>query len=573
MSDGSPLKWRLAKYQVEAEVGRGAMGAVYRGYDVLLDRYVAIKVLAPHLVWEKDFVDRFLREARMAARLNHPVIVSIYEVGQEANQYYLVMEYVEGETLADFIRERGALVPTEVPSILRPLAEALDYAHGRGLIHRDVKPANIIVSPEGAVKLTDFGMARAIEQTHLTAAGTIVGTPNYMSPEQARGRRAGAHSDQYSLAVVAYEMLSGQIPFQAESTASLVFKVAAEPPPSIRQVRPELPEEVDVVLERALAKEPGERFETATAFVEALAEALAERQDRKVTVAETKPGWHRVLTWGWMLGGLAVLALIVGLAIAAVGGSGGSADVPSATETTTIAVVVRMTATPSPSPFVSTATPSLTPAATASPTPTATPSSTPSATASPVPTPLVAAVVLSGGTELRPGATTWWRARQTLPAGTELELLGYDPNFSGWVYVRAADDGVEGWTQLEKLEIYRELATLPRVTPRPTLTSTPDVSPPAECEGGPLLLDAWPVGTACTSGGWEASIFVEGRGGDCRYTYAWEGEIQAGPMSGSTTFTVSSADRYAPIIGKASVTSAGRTVTRELFVSPPECGN
>ena len=187
MSDMNLVGTRLGKYEIHAEIGRGGMGAVYRGYDPALDRNVAVKVLAPHLVWAKESVQRFVREARAAARLKHLGIVTIYDVGQEGGWYYFVMEYLEGETLNEFVEHRGRLLPVEVIRVLRPLADALDYAHHRGLVHRDVKPGNVIVGPEGQVTLTDFGIARAAQETRLTATGTIVGTPEYMSPEQVRG--------------------------------------------------------------------------------------------------------------------------------------------------------------------------------------------------------------------------------------------------------------------------------------------------------------------------------------------------------------------------------------------------
>ena len=183
---------RLGKYEIKTEVGRGGMGAVYKGYDPTLDRHVAVKVLAPHLVWEQEFVERFLREARAAARLKHTNIVTIHDVGQEAGWYYFVMEYLEGPTLTTIVQERRDLPPDEALSILRPLADALDYAHQRGLVHRDVKPGNIIVGPTGLVTLTDFGIARAAQETRLTSTGAIVGTPEYMSPEQAKGLTVSA---------------------------------------------------------------------------------------------------------------------------------------------------------------------------------------------------------------------------------------------------------------------------------------------------------------------------------------------------------------------------------------------
>jgi ABC-type branched-subunit amino acid transport system substrate-binding protein len=266
---------QLGKYQIQAALGKGGMGMVYAGYDPLLDRKVAIKVLAPHLVWEEGFVERFLREARAAARIKHPNIVTVYDVGQEEEQFYFVMEYLEGQTLADHIRQRGALLPEEALSILRPLANALDYAHRHELIHRDIKPANIIVGDGQRVTLTDFGIARAAQETRLTSTGTIMGTPEYMSPEQAWGEEVGHETDLYSLAVVAYEMLSGRVPFSGTTPHAVLYKQIHEPPPQIRDSRPDLPADVETVLSRALNKEPSKRYSTAETFVAELDSALA----------------------------------------------------------------------------------------------------------------------------------------------------------------------------------------------------------------------------------------------------------------------------------------------------------
>ena len=275
MQDTNPVGTRLGKYEIRAEIGRGGMGAVYKGYDPTLDRYVAVKVLAPHLVWEKESVERFVREARSAAKLKHPGIVTIYDVGQEGGWYYFVMEYLEGEMLTAVIEQRGPLPSDEAVRVVRPLADALDYAHHRGLVHRDIKPSNVHIGLEGHVTLTDFGIARAAQESRLTATGTIVGTPEYMSPEQVRGLTADARSDQYSLAVVTYEMLSGRVPFEADSTLALLHMVAYEPPPPIHEARADLPVGVQTVLARALAKQPGDRYATARAFVEALERAMA----------------------------------------------------------------------------------------------------------------------------------------------------------------------------------------------------------------------------------------------------------------------------------------------------------
>jgi serine/threonine-protein kinase len=373
METNSLVGKQLAKYKIQAEIGRGGMGAVYLGYDPALDRHVAVKVLPPHLAWQTELVERFLREARTAARLRHPNIVTIYDVGQEGENYYFVMEYLEGETLTHLIQQRGTLSPQEVLAMLRPLAEALDYAHQRGLIHRDIKPANIVVGPGGHVTLTDFGIARATQETRLTATGAVVGTPAYMSTEQAQGQQVEAPSDQYSLAVVAYEMLSGQVPFDADSTMALLYKIIHEPPPPICAVRPDLPVAVQEVFNRALAKNPAERYPTVSAFVSALEGALG---GQAVPTFRATTGWptattpsgapttprRRVPAWVWALGGLALAALFVGGWLLL--NSGGQAQ-PTPTPTLRQEVAA---ATQTPTPTVS-------------PTPTPRPTDTPDLTA------------------------------------------------------------------------------------------------------------------------------------------------------------------------------------------------
>jgi branched-chain amino acid transport system substrate-binding protein len=268
---------QLGKYEVRAEVGRGGMGTVYLALDPLLQRRVAVKVLAPHLVWQPGLIERFLREARAAARLKHPNIVTIYDVGQDGNTYYFVMEYVEGQSLATALRQRGPMSPGGAVRLLRRLASALDYAHGQGLVHRDVKPGNILLGPGGEPALGDFGIARAAEDARLTTTGTLVGTPDYMSPEQARGDEVDHRTDLYSLAIVAYESLGGQPPFGGSTPHGVLYRQVHEAPPPLRQARPQdpaWPAAVDAVLQKALAKDPGDRYQTAAAFVDALAHAL-----------------------------------------------------------------------------------------------------------------------------------------------------------------------------------------------------------------------------------------------------------------------------------------------------------
>jgi predicted Ser/Thr protein kinase len=274
----------LGKYQITAEIGKGGMGLVYQGYDPLLDRQVAIKVLAPHLIWEPGFVERFLREARAAARLKHTGIVTIYDVGQEGERYYIVMEYLDGRTLGQIIRQEGPLAAEKVIGVLRQLAGALDYAHQQRLVHRDVKPGNVVVNSQGHATLTDFGVARAAQETRLTTTGALIGTPQYMSPEQAQGYDVDHRTDIYSLAVVAYEMLTGRAPFGATTPHAVLHQLIYEPPPPARSLRPDLPAEADRVLGRALDKEPARRYESAGAFVQTLQGALAPAP------ARAKPG-------------------------------------------------------------------------------------------------------------------------------------------------------------------------------------------------------------------------------------------------------------------------------------------
>jgi hypothetical protein len=251
------------------------MGQVFLGYDAMLERQVAIKVLAPHLVWETGFVERFLREARAAARLKHSSIVTIYDVGQEETKYYIVMEYLEGPTLAQLIAQRGPQSSKVALPILGQLAGALDYAHSFGLIHRDVKPGNVIVSPSGHVTLTDFGVARAAQESRLTSTGSLVGTPQYMSPEHAQGEEVDFRSDIYSLGVVAYELLTGRTPFGATTPHAVLHQLIYDPPPPIHKLRPDLPPPLEQVMATVLAKDPANRYQSAGEFVRALGQATS----------------------------------------------------------------------------------------------------------------------------------------------------------------------------------------------------------------------------------------------------------------------------------------------------------
>jgi len=266
---------RLGKYQIESLLGRGGMATVYRAHDTVLNRSVAIKVLDPTLAIDPKAVERFKREAVTAANLEHPAIVRVYDVQQQGNLHYIAMRYVQGTTLRDILHDNGPLPLDAIINIIRPVAEALHYAHRHGVIHRDVKPGNILVEPDGSVLLTDFGIARAADnaQSGLTATGLVMGTADYLAPEQISGKPAEPRSDIYSLGVVLYEMLTGVTPFAGENTASILYRQVHDNPPSLRSMNPRLPAELQPVVDRTLAKNPALRYADPLEMVQALHEA------------------------------------------------------------------------------------------------------------------------------------------------------------------------------------------------------------------------------------------------------------------------------------------------------------
>jgi TonB family protein len=262
------LPERFGRYEVIDEIGDGAMGRVYRAWDPAVKRAVAIKTIKSEYLTRDtatEYLRRFLREAQSAGGLNHPAIVRVFDLGED----YLVMELIEGQTLHRLIREQGRLAPEEALRLLAPVADAVDHAHRSGIVHRDIKPANIMVQPDGQPKLMDFGVAK-IEASVMTTAGQVLGSPSYMSPEQIAGEKVTGRSDVYSLAVVAYEMLTGQPPFLGKTITQVIYQVMHEVPPPPRQWNAALPARYDDVFARALAKSPAARFGTAGEFVTAL---------------------------------------------------------------------------------------------------------------------------------------------------------------------------------------------------------------------------------------------------------------------------------------------------------------
>lgn len=275
----TPIGQRLGPYLITKQVGHGGMAQVYKGRHDALNRDVAIKIIFAHLADDEGFLSRFQREAQAVAALRHPHIVQVFDFGVQDNLYYMVMEYVTGGTLTDWLarfEEDEQNIPlSEIGRVIHEVAMALDYAHLEGIVHRDLKPANIMLTNEGQVVLADFGLARLMGDTRHTATGASWGTPAYMSPEQAQGERGDKSSDIYSLGVVLYELLIGYVPFAADTPFGLIMKHISEPVPSPRSLNPELPEAVEAVVMKALAKEPQDRYRTAGELAEALAKACA----------------------------------------------------------------------------------------------------------------------------------------------------------------------------------------------------------------------------------------------------------------------------------------------------------
>src|SRR5690606_16634381 len=254
------------RYELHRRLGRGGMAEVYLARDLLLDRPVAVKVLFPALATDAGFVERFRREAQAAANLQHPNIVSVFDWGEANGTYFIVMEYVEGHTLADTIREEGRLHPDRAAEITADIAAALGFAHRNRVVHRDVKPGNVLLTRDGGVKVADFGIARALSDStdqSLTKTGSVMGTATYFSPEQARGAPVDPRSDIYSLGVVLYEMTTGHPPFAGDSAVAIAYKHVQENPVPPRHLDPALPETLEAITLKCLAKNPANRYPSA----------------------------------------------------------------------------------------------------------------------------------------------------------------------------------------------------------------------------------------------------------------------------------------------------------------------
>jgi serine/threonine-protein kinase len=344
------------RYRLDAEIGRGGMSSVYRAFDTVLERTVAIKLMHREIASDSDQLERFRREARSVAQINHPHVVTVIDAGEEpspdgehpaASTPYIVLEYVEGETLKDVIRREGPLDIPQAIAYAIEVARALGAAHEHQIVHRDVKPHNILISEEGGAKITDFGIARTLTEEGLTMAGRVLGTTDYVSPEQALGHPVTGQSDLYSLGIVLYEMLTGEVPFHGDSPVAVAMKHVREDVPDVQQRRPALSAATAAVVDRAVAKDLTRRYPDAASLAADLEDVLAVEASRSgqatgevTTVLRTLPGGvRRRLPWRmrhparWLTS-LALIGLIAAMALWAAAhrthrGTGVSAEAPA----------------------------------------------------------------------------------------------------------------------------------------------------------------------------------------------------------------------------------------------------
>jgi eukaryotic-like serine/threonine-protein kinase len=327
MSAGDVIAGR---YELVELIGRGGMSSVWKAHDRLLDRTIAIKLLHEQFTQDEEYVERFRREARSVAQLSHPNIVTVIDRGEDEGRQYIVFEYVEGENLKQLIERSGPLPVRDALLLTLQMARALGFAHERGLIHRDVKPQNVLLNEDGQPKMTDFGIARSVDVEGVTVTGTVLGTSEYIAPEQARGQRVDALTDVYSLGVLLYELLAGRVPFQGESFVAIALRHVNEPAPSVLELRPDCPPRVGLAVERAMAKRPEQRFGSMNEFCADLQACLYELDSSSeeatmisrppVAPARPRPARKRRRRIG-ILWPITAVAAVIGIAAAAAFGT------------------------------------------------------------------------------------------------------------------------------------------------------------------------------------------------------------------------------------------------------------
>jgi serine/threonine-protein kinase len=330
------------RYELEELVGTGGMSSVYKAHDTLLERHVALKILHDHYSDDDEFVERFKREARTVAQLSHPNIVTVIDRGEAGGRQFIVFEYIDGESLKELVVRSGHLSVERALELALEVAHGLAFAHQHGLVHRDVKPQNVLLNGDGRAKVTDFGIARSLDVEHgVTQTGTVLGTSNYIAPEQASGQPVDAQTDVYSLGVVLYELLAGDVPFPGENFVSVAMKHVNEPPPNLLDVRRDVPLRVAAAVDRALEKDPSQRFPSMDAFAAELEACLAELHGGDgageatmiVPPAPRPKQARRASRWPLVIGALAVLAIAAIVATAVALRDRGNKPTPVSTST------------------------------------------------------------------------------------------------------------------------------------------------------------------------------------------------------------------------------------------------
>jgi predicted Ser/Thr protein kinase len=334
------------RYRIESKLGSGGMSTVYLARDETLDRPVAIKMMHREISEQPDHLERFNQEARSVAKVSHPNVVTVIDAGEDAGRPYIVLEYVEGETLKQRIRREGPLDSRDATAIAIEIARGLAVAHARRLVHRDIKPQNVLIEPSGRAKLTDFGISRQLEQDGMTATGRVVGTTDYVSPEQALGKSVDPRSDIYSLGIVLFEMLTGNVPFEAESQVGVAMKHVTENLPDVQEIRPDVSAALALVVDKATTKDPAERYPHIGAMIEDLETALEVEAARAggatgevTTILDSLPEPRRRLSSGlrWSWTGFILLLAVAAITIIVVAiVSSGNSPVGKAPTTTKV---------------------------------------------------------------------------------------------------------------------------------------------------------------------------------------------------------------------------------------------
>lgn len=480
---------QLGQYQIVAPLGEGGMAAVYRAYQPSMERYVALKILPRALAGDPNFVARFRREARTIAQLQHPNILPVYDFNEFDGYTFIVMPLVKGGSLAELMRRKRLPLARSV-SIVSQIGAALDYAHSHGILHRDIKPGNVLLDEQGTCLLSDFGLAKIVEgNTQFTATGAVLGTPDYMSPEQGRGAAIDARSDIYALGIILFELVTGRVPFRAETPIGVIVKHIQDPLPLPRSLNPTLPEPIEAVILKALAKNPEDRYATAGAMVDALRQAaLAVSAGATAQFTASPPtlttgavnSRARASTGRWLALAALSLLIVAGGAVTMLLRQSGAGFAPPVTvqpapygvalpgagvdETATASVTPTASATPSatgtatPTPTqTSTPTPIPTPTASSTPTPTEAATATATAPASPTATLAPTATARPTSTPTRAPTRTPTPTRTNTPTPTAIPTATATPTAtpcpSTWFYAPPPDDVCLQAKRMQRAEV------------------------------------------------------------------------------------------------------------------------